>query len=249
MYPIELIRSPPEPLDDLVGLPRAAWIDRPFQIAMDELTKRQAMQAYYASISFMDAQLGRILDALDQLGLAQKTVIVFVSDHGYHMGEHKLWQKTTLFENSARVPLIVAAPGFARTSGKATAALVEMLDIYPTLADLCGLKAPKTVQGASLRLQLEDVAAPARQAALTTYDSHDRTHKPILWPDTRGFTIRTERYRYTEWGDGKYGAELYDHMEDPNEYVNLALAPHMQETVAGMKTLLRKRIAEATREP
>jgi len=249
MYPVEELRSPAEPADGLLGLPMAAWMDRPYQLSMDELTKRQATQAYYASISFMDAQLGRILDALETLGLSRNTVVVFVSDHGYHMGEHMLWQKTTLFENSARVPLIIAAPAHRETAGGSTGALAEMLDIYPTLADLCGLRTPDAVQGLSLRPQLRDTTAEARRAALTTLDAADRTHRPKLWPDTRGFTIRTDRYRYTEWDGGKLGVELYDHEADPGEYVNLSLAPHMRETLRDLKQLLASKIGEATREP
>jgi len=246
LYPVDELRSPAEPRDDLVGIPMVAWMNRPLQLDLDELRKREAIQAYHAAISFMDAQLGRILDALERLGLDDKTVVVFVSDHGYHMGQHLLWQKTTLFEHSARVPLIIAAPGFASSRGKGSKALVEMLDIYPTLADLAGLKAPKTVQGISLRPQLDDAAAPARKTALTMLTSHDRVHKPVLWPNSSGFTIRTDRFRYTEWDRGKYGAELYDHQNDPHEYVNLIFAPHMRDTVAKMKALLAERVKQAT---
>ncbi len=248
-YPLELIRTPAEPLDDLVDIPLPAWVDRPYQLELDDLTKRQAIQAYYASITFMDAQLGRILDVMDEEDLWENTVVVFVSDHGYHMGEHKLWQKTTLFENSCRVPLIIAAPGFAGTAGKATGAVTEMIDIYPTVADLCGLRAPSYLAGRSLRRQLEDVSAPGREAALTTLDSRDRVHRPVHWPPTIGYTIRTERYRYTEWADGRIGVELYDHQEDPEEFVNLALAPHMRETVARLKKLLAERVREAKQRP
>ena len=248
-YPLELIRTPAEPLDDLVDIPLPAWVDRPYQLELDDLTKRQAIQAYYASITFMDAQLGRILDVMDEEDLWENTVVVFVSDHGYHMGEHKLWQKTTLFENSCRVPLIIAAPGFAGTAGKATGAVTEMIDIYPTVADLCGLQAPSYLAGRSLRPQLEDVSAPGREAALTTLDSRDRVHRPVHWPPTIGYTIRTERYRYTEWADGRLGVELYDHQEDPEEFVNLALAPHMRETVARLEKLLAERVREAKRRP
>jgi len=248
-YPLELIRTPAEPLDDLVDIPLPAWVDRPYQLNLDDLTKRQAIQAYYASITFMDAQLGRILDVMDEEGLWESTVVVFVSDHGYHMGEHKLWQKTTLFENSCRVPLIIAAPGFADTAGKATGAVTEMIDIYPTLADLCGLRAPSYLAGRSLRPQLEDVSSAGREAALTTLDSRDRVHRPVRWPPTIGYTIRTERYRYTEWADGRLGVELYDHQEDPKEFLNLALAPHMRETVARLRKLLAERVRQAKQRP
>ncbi len=249
MYPIELIRTPAEPVDDLVDIPPAAWVDRRFQLGMDELTKRQAIQAYYASITFMDAQLGVVLDAVDRLELWENTVIVFVSDHGYHMGEHQLWQKTTLFENSCRVPMLVAAPGFEATRGRAAGAPTEILDIYPTLADLCGLERPRHLVGRSFRPQLEDVGALGRESALTTLDSSDRVHRPPLRPRVAGYSIRTTRYRYTEWDEGRHGVELYDHQEDPNEYVNLARAPHMQETVERLRKLLAERVAKAQQKP
>jgi iduronate 2-sulfatase len=249
MYPIEQIRSPAEPLDALVGVPLMAWVDRPYQLQMDELEKRQAIQAYYASITFMDAQLGRVLDEVDRLDLWKNTLIVFVSDHGYHMGEHSLWQKTTLFENSSRVPMVVYAPGFESTAGKPTKALAEMLDIYRTAADFAGLKVPSYVQGRSLRAQLADVDAKGHTAAMTTFDSSDRTHRPVLWPKTKGYTIRTDRYRYTEWGGGKYGVELYDHEADPQEFTNLSQAPHMQETVAAMEKLMAEKLKVATKKP
>lgn len=250
LYPLGLVRLPDEPLNDLVGVPLAAWMDRPYQLAMSETTKREAVQAYYASITFMDAQVGRILDALDRLGLEENTIIVFLSDHGYHMGHHMLWQKTTLYENSARVPLIISAPGFEKTAGKATEAVTESLDIYPTLADLCGLDAPGHLMGRSLRPQLEDPAAPGKPAALTTLNSRDRVHRQDpLWPDVQGYTIRTERHRYTEWGGGKYGVELYDHQKDPNEFVNLSLAPKHQDTVKELEALLAERLVRARRIP
>lgn len=250
-YPLQLIRLPAEPLDDLVDIPPAAWVDRPYQLYLSERKKREAIQAYYASISFVDAQLGRLLDALERLELTDRTLIVFWSDHGYHMGEHKLWQKTTLFENSARVPFLIASPRHRRTAGTGTRSLAELVDVYPTLAELCGLEAPQHLAGRSLVPVLTDPARTVRDSALTTFDTHDRVNpaRPLR-PRAVGYTVRTARWRYTEWGsDGKHGAELYDHWHDPGEYVNLALAPSEQETVARLKKLLRDRIGEATRPP
>ena len=250
MYPLQMVRLPVEPLDDLVDMPHAAWVDRPYQLYLSETKKRQAIRAYYASITFVDAQLGRLLDAVEKLGLADNTVIVFWSDHGYHMGEHKLWQKTTLFENSARVPLMIASPKHRKTAGLATKSLAELLDLYPTLADLCGIAPPQHLVGKSLAPILDDPTQSVRETALTTFDTLDRVNRPPLRPRTVGYSIRTERWRYTEWGpEAQYGAELYDHWNDPKEYVNLALAPHMQETVAKMKKLLGRHVAAAVKKP
>ncbi len=250
-YPLQLIRLPAEPLDDLVDIPPAAWVDRPHQLYLSERKQREAIQAYYASITFVDTQLGRLLDALEWLELIDRTVIVFWSDHGYHMGEHKLWQKTTLFENSARVPFIIASPNHRETAGLSTRSLAELVDVYPTLADLCGLEPPGHLAGRSLEPILGNPLMSVRQSALTTFDTHDRVNpRRPLRPRTVGYTVRTERWRYTEWGpDGKHGVELYDHWNDPKEYVNLALAPSARKTVVEMKKLLNERVAEATAEP
>ena len=250
-YPLQLIRLPAEPLDDLVDIPPAAWVDRPYQLYLSKRKQREAIQAYYASISFVDAQLGRLLDALERLELVDSTLIVFWSDHGYHMGEHKLWQKTTLFEHSARVPFFVASPAHRRTAGLSTLSLAELVDVYPTLAELCGFDAPEHLMGRSLVPILEDPTQAVRDSALTTFDTLDRVHRQRpLRPRATGYTVRTERWRYTEWGaDGKQGMELYDHWNDPMEYVNLALAPSEQETVQRMRQLLKERVAQATSPP
>ena len=250
-YPLRLIRLPAEPLDDLVDIPPAAWVDRPYQLNLSRQKQREAIQAYYASISFVDTQLGRLLDALERLALSDKTLIVFWSDHGYHMGEHKLWQKTTLFENSARVPFLIASPKHRETAGLSTRSLAELVDVYPTLADLCELDPPEHLAGRSLVPILGNPLRSVRNSALTTFDTNDRVNRRRpLRPRAIGYTVRTDRWRYTEWGpDGKQGAELYDHWNDPKEYVNLALAPGEQKTVARMKQLLKDRIAEATAEP
>src|SRR5262249_24597712 len=128
--------------------------------------RRQARQAYYSSISFMDAQVGRVIAALDRLGLTENTVIVFTSDHGYHMGEHGLWQKMSLFEESSRVPLLIVAPG---TAGKGSVAKtpVSQVDLFPTLAELCGVKMPSNLQGQSLVSILKDPSATGRGWAIT----------------------------------------------------------------------------------
>ena len=205
------------------------------QLNLSEDLARQAIQAYYASITFADAQVGRIVKAVDRLGLAGNTVIVFTSDHGYHMGEHGHWQKTTLFENATRVPLIIAAPG-SKAAGKATECPAEMIDFYPTLADLCGLDAPTNLSGVSLKSVLNDPAARPRTDALTQYDV--------------GYSLRAGNYRYTEWGeDGSLGAELYDHTTDSEELDNLVSNSAAEAIVQRLSKRLRERVADAQRRP
>jgi arylsulfatase A-like enzyme len=202
----------------------------------DEL-RRECVQAYLASISFMDAQVGRVLRTLDRLGLADNTIIVFTSDHGYHLGEHGLWQKQSLFEESARVPLIIAAPGARK--GTVAAAPVGLIDLYPTLAELCGVKAPANLQGQSLAPMLKDPGAAGRGWALSQVLR--RTGRRAGTDEDRfpGYSLRTIRWRYTEWDHGQQGRELYDHERDPKELTNLADDPAHAQTVARLSGQLR----------
>lgn len=186
---------------------------------------RHYRHGYYAAISFMDAQLGEILDALDDSGHADDTIVVFTSDHGFHIGEHTLWGKTSNFELDARVPLIIAAPNHAASQGKKTGALAELVDLYPTLADLAGIKSDqsKRLEGTSLVPVLADPSASVKDAAFTQHQSpfYGPPSKWIAW----GYSVRTERWRYTEWRNIKTGAvmnrELYDHDADPWETRNV----------------------------
>ena len=238
MYPLEKIVVPTVPegyLDTLPAAARKTLTRKRDQVNLKDSLARQAIQAYYASITFADAQVGRILETLERTGLAKNTVVVFTSDHGYHMGEHGHYQKTTLFENAARVPLIIATPGMA-TGGKSTVMPVEMVDFYPTLAELCGVPKPKHLSGVSLAPTLRNLRATPRRDALTKYAT--------------GYSLRTARYRYTEWGEeGSGGAELYDHTTDPAEMKNLANRAAHKNTVAELSKRLHARIAEANRKP
>ena len=214
----------------------------------DQLTddlRRQCRQAYYASISFMDAQVGRVVDALDRLGLAENTIIVFTSDHGYHMGEHGLWQKMSLFEESARVPLLIVAPGVS-AKGAAAKSPVSQVDLYPTLAELCGIKAPANLQGQSLVPILKNPTASGRGWALTQVmrgggaaRASVTTNIGADGPRFFGYSLRTPRWRYTEWDEGRKGRELYDHDADPRELTNLANDPHHAKTIEELSQQLR----------
>jgi iduronate 2-sulfatase len=215
----------------------------------DQLTddlRRKVVQAYYASISFLDTQVGRVVDSLDRLGLADNTIIVFTSDHGYHMGEHGLWQKMSLFEGSARVPMLIVAPG---TKGKGTAVQtpVSHLDLYPTLTALAGIKAPSTLQGQSLVPMLNDPAATGRGWALTQVSRGGGPKRATITKDQGskgnrifGYSLRTPRYRYTEWDEGRAGVELYDHDADPKELANLAQKPEHAATVKDLSQRVRE---------
>jgi iduronate 2-sulfatase len=209
--------------EDLSREPRAAFHSaQKVQDFMSDEQRRQAIQAYWAATSFMDAQVGRIVEALNRLGLAEDTVIVFTSDHGYHLGDHGLWQKRSLFERSARVPLIVCAPGLP--AGQTATAPAGMIDIYPTLTALAGLPAPDYLDGKDLTPSLKDGKAAVNQAVFTQVYN--------------GYSVRTERWRYTEWAEGEKGAVLHDMIADPAETKNLAKVAAHSRTIAELKQLL-----------
>jgi uncharacterized sulfatase len=227
MYPLKDMRLPYAPKGDRDDIPTAAFAhNNPVpHYSLDALTCRKALQAYYATLSFVDAQVGRLMAALERLGLADNTIVVLWSDHGYHLGEHNgIWQKRTLFEQASRTPLIIRAPN-AKGNGTACTRIVEFVDIYPTLTDLAGLKNPKgpiALEGRSLKPLLKNPLAEWNGTAITQVlrPADKRLPKPVM-----GRSIRTARWRYTDWAEGKSGVELYDHAADPMEFNNLALKP------------------------
>lgn len=237
-YPADSIPVPEVPEGYLDTLPKPAAKSiraKKQQIDLPQETAQQAIQAYHASITFADAQVGRILKALEETGLAENTIVMFTSDHGYHMGEHGHWQKMSLFDNGTHVPLIVAGPGVT-DQGSVVEGPVEMLDFYPTLAEMCDWKAPSTVQGVSFAPSLKDHTKQTRESALSQLHN--------------SFSIRTDRYRYTEWGEnGADGQELYDHESDPQEMNNLVGQPKYKDTQAKLSEMLQKRVAEAQVPP
>jgi iduronate 2-sulfatase len=238
LYPLENVVLPALSADDRARQPREAYASsQPEQDRAVELQLREAIQAYRAAISFMDAQVGRVVDALDRLGLAANTVIVFTSDHGYHLADHGLWQKGSLFDRSLRVPLIIAAPG-ARANGRAATTVCELVDLYPTLADLCGLKPPAYLAGTSLRAALDDATRQIKTEAF----SQVRRRASML----DGYSVRSGRWRYTEWAtrDGMV-AQLFDEEGDPAETKNLAARPEHAARITELRALLvRQRAAK-----
>lgn len=194
---------------------------------------RTLKHGYYAAISYMDAQLGRVLDQLERTGLAQNTVIALWGDHGWKLGEHDAWCKHSTVENDTNAPLIVSAPGLRATAGAKTDALAEFVDVYPTLADLCGLPLPAHLEGVSLAPVLRNPAkARVKTAAFSQYPRPGAGGTRLM-----GYSMRTDRYRLTRWvhrdEPSKVDAvELYDHQTDPQENTNIAGVPANAKLVA-----------------
>jgi arylsulfatase A-like enzyme len=202
------------------------------------VTDQQAMElirGYYAATSYCDAMIGRVLDELDRQGLRDNTIVVVWGDHGWHLGDHGLWCKHDNFESTTNAPLIVSIPGMS-SAGQKTKALVEFVDIYPTLCELCGLPLPNTLEGTSFAPVLEDPTRDWKKAAFSHYP-----HGGFM-----GYTLGTQRYRYTEWlrrnnrSAPPAGIELYDHQSDPEENVNVAGRPENKELTAQLSQLLHK---------
>jgi iduronate 2-sulfatase len=229
-YSLDTIKLPGIPADIHETVPAPALAStKPWPyLGVTPDQARECKLAYYAAISFVDAQIGRVLDAVDRLGLRDNTLIVFWSDHGYHLGEHGLWFKQSCFEESARVPLIIVPPA-TKNAGQVCPRTVELVDLYATIADLAGLTAPKDLQGYSLRPLLENPSGDWKHPAFTQVQRG-------AFP---GHSVRTERWRYTEWDFGAKGAELYDHDADLQELKNLASDPQQAAVVAEMKALLK----------
>ncbi len=228
MYPLESIVLPEEPADHFKDIPKAAFFTDPLYWGLDKTQQKEVIRAYYASVTFMDAQVGKLLDALDELGLAGNTIVVFWSDHGYNLTEHGQWKKQSLFEQVARVPMFIAAPA-AKGNGKATQRVVELIDIYPTLASLCGLTPPSYLQGTDLTPLLNNPKLKWDHPAFT---------QVVRSRSIEGRSVRTERWRYTEWDQGKEGVQLYDHKKDPHEYKNLANDPRFRNVREELSALL-----------
>jgi iduronate 2-sulfatase len=232
LYPFEEINLPNEP-EHVRDIPPIALTVKPANFGLPSDRLREFKRAYFAATSFVDAQLGKVLSALHRLKLDNNTVVVIWSDHGWCLGEHGQWQKQLLFEESARVVLMIRDPG-AKGNGKTCFRSVELLDLFPTLADLCGLTPPSNLEGASLRPLLQNPKTEWDRPAFTQTQRRTKDGKNIM-----GHSARTERFRYTEWDSGKAGKELYDEQKDPKEYQNLADDPNYAQTVAGMNKLLR----------
>ncbi|MDP6633620.1 MAG: sulfatase-like hydrolase/transferase [Phycisphaerae bacterium] len=202
---------------------------------------RKLRHGYYACVSYIDDLVGRLLKELDRLGLRDNTVVVLWGDHGFHLGEQGLWAKANNYEWSARAPLILSVPGQPNT-GRRTRALVEFVDIYPTLAGVCGLSVPKGLEGVSMTPLLSKPDRPWKKAAFSQYPRNRTSHRHRKHGQIMGYAIRTDRYRYVEWRiwDTKkiVARELYDHRSDAKEMLNIAPRAEHKTTVEALSKLL-----------
>jgi iduronate 2-sulfatase len=223
----------------------------PQRATLTPALEAEMRHGYFANISYLDAQLGKVLAALDRSGAAGRTIIVFAGDHGYHLGEHGLWGKTSNFEYDARVPLLIATPGSAH-AGKATESFAELLDLFPTLTALCGLPTPAGLEGTSLVPVLQNPDTSVKEAAFTQHPRpayYDR--EPAKVPQVMGYSVRTAAVRYTEWRDWKTGEtlarELYEAPDEPAETRNVVGEPQVAGPQEDAERLLRERFPKTKR--
>ena len=232
MVPVEKVKLVPFEEWEMTIAPQWAYWTKPANWGLPERKRLEAMQAYFATILFLDANVGKLLDAVAKMGLEDRTTVVFWSDHGYGLGEHGQWMKQTVFEHAARSPLLIGGAG-VKSRGKTCGRTVEFLDIYPTLTDLCGLREkPTHLHGKSLRPLLDSPTAAWDRPAVTQV-ARNREGGRLM-----GYSLRTERHRYSMWDDGREGEELYDYSRDPRELKNLA----RDESAAELKKRLRARL-------
>jgi iduronate 2-sulfatase len=227
LYPTSSMPLAQNPADDREDIPKASedtLTGRGNDMGMSEAERREALRGYYASVSYMDSLVGKVLSKVD----LRKTIVVFWGDHGWHLGEHFRWQKRSLFEESARVPMIVAAPG-RKGNGKASRGLIEMVDMYPTIAELAGVKTPANLEGRSF-VPLLDRPERAWKSAVFTQ---------VTGPGgIEGRAVRTDRWRYIRWTGPQPDEELYDQERDPREFKNLAHLEEYRVQVAELRKVL-----------
>jgi iduronate 2-sulfatase len=197
---------------------------------MDIRRQKKAVGGYYASVAYMDAQVGVVMDALEKAGIADKTIVIFTSDHGYHLGEHDFWAKVSLLDQSSQVPLIISVPG---KKPAVCHSLVELIDLYPTTAKLCGLDVPERIQGLDISATLDDPKAEIREAAFS------------VAPMRKGFLLRTDKWSFIQYGEkAQGGIELFDMEKDPTQHTNLAEDPAHANRVAEFQKQLASKLVE-----
>lgn len=228
-FPYDEMLLPPKIVGDWDDIPKAGINYKTSKnMKMDERRQRKAMGGYFASVAFMDAQVGKVLNALNNAGIEDETIVIFTSDHGYHLGEHDFWAKVSLHEESARVPLIVCVPGKLPA---VCDSFVELIDLYPTISTVCGLAVPERLQGVDISPLLDDPELQVRDAAFSV--------------NGQGFLLRTDRWSYIQYReDASGGIELFDMQADPEQYHNLAESPDHQQIVEQFKTRLAEKLRE-----
>ena len=235
-YDRDAMIAPVVPADDLDDVPEIirGYKNNETTYGVTPELHKGLLEAYYASVSYMDAQVGRLLDCLDDLGLKENTIVIFTSDHGYMLGEHHKYQKQHLFEEATRVPFIISVPWLKDQHGEATQQITELVDLYPSMAELAGLKAPDILQGESLVPLLKNPKTKAWKKDLAFTISRNG-----------GESIRTHNWRFTQWGFGSSGMELFDLKNDPGEFNNLANNPKYAKQLNKLKKQLEVKRVEA----
>ena len=226
-FPFEQMLLPPKIPGDWDDIPKAGINYKTSKnMQMDVTTQKKAVGGYYAAVRFMDRQVGKVLGALKDAGLDEKTIVIFTSDHGYHLGQHDFWAKVSLHEESATVPLIISVPG---KKPAVCDSFVELLDLYPTISDLCGLEVPSRLQGKNIAKMLDDPNHQVRDAAFSV--------------NGRGFLLREDKWAYIQYAeDASKGIELFDMKSDPEQYTNLADSPQHQQVVERFKQKLADKL-------
>jgi len=228
-YPYENVIMPEKVKDDWADIPKRG-INYVTSVngKMSLEQEKKAVSAYYASVSYMDAQVGKVLKTLKDEGLEDNTIVIFTSDHGFHLGEHDFWMKVSLHEESVRVPLIIKVPG---KEPKVCNSFVELLDLYPTITELVGLKASKHLQGKSLVKTIDNSKHKVRKEAFSVSQGG------------KSFLLRTDEWAYIQYNeDASAGIELFDMVKDPKQYTNLAKDPNYGKIVTSFQKKLRKKL-------
>lgn len=228
-YPHKKVVLPEKVEGDWDDIPRAGINYRTSKgMQLNEEQEKKGIAAYYASVAYMDAQFGKLMQALKDEGLEDNTIVIFTSDHGFHLCEHDFWMKVGLMDESSRVPMIIKVPG---QKPGVCSSFTELIDLYPTITELCGLEAPKGIQGKSLAKTITDPAYSVRDAAFSI--------------NGNSFLLRTKKWAYIQHGeDASKGIQLYDMEKDPKQFTNLALKPEHKETVESFKQRLAQKLKE-----
>jgi iduronate 2-sulfatase len=227
--PYDKLALPPKLAGDWDDIPKAGInYKTSLNMQMDVRRQKKAVGGYYAAVSYMDAQVGKVLSALEKSGQRDNTIVIFTSDHGYHLGEHDFWAKVSLRDESAKVPLIICVPG---KHPAVCDSLTELIDLFPTVASLCGLAVPARLQGQDISPMLDSPTHAVRQAAFS------------VAPSRKGFLLREDKWAYIQYAeDASDGIELFDMAADPQQYTNLAARPEFENVVQEFKTKLAAKL-------